>query len=391
MTGGGGVCIFGPRVARVFSGEVKGGAELQMALLAQALTAGGVRCVIVDPHAAETRDAPAGSPPVVPVAGWNTGIRGLRMLTRRVPRLLRALRAAHPSLYYARGFSALSAVPWLAARLEGVPFVLAVASDANLLAFRDRFESLYRGRSRIWDWISTIIPNELTLAFLQRSADALLVQHEGQVSLAARTGLRTVICRNIAGSELLEGTGCGRHDGPVTMVGTLSRYKGLDRLPDLIRSLPDVTFEFIGRVTDADGVKAQRSLSALPNVRISGALLRAETLRRIAKARALLNTSPWEGFPNTFLEAWAFGTPVLSLHVDPGGILERERLGICCHGDIDRLAEELRRPAHDLDPERIRAYVRDHHSGAAAVAVLTQLIPHELRREYHARTTGQEN
>ncbi|HEX9007303.1 MAG TPA: glycosyltransferase family 4 protein [Bacteroidota bacterium] len=391
VTGGGGVCIFGPRVARVFSGEVKGGAELQMALLAQALTAGGIRCVIVDPQAGDAPGEPPGSPRVVPVPGWNTGIRGLRMLTRRWPRLLRALRTARSSLYYARGFSSLSAVPWLAARLNGVPFVLAVASDADLLPFRDRFESLYRGRSGLWDWISTIIPNELVLAFLQRSADALLVQHDDQASLAERAGLRTVICRNIAGSDLVDGAGCGRHEGPVTMVGTLSRYKGLDLLPDLIRALPELTFEFIGRVTDADGVMARRVLAALPNVKFSGALPRAETLRRIAEARVLLNTSPREGFPNTFLEAWAFGTPVISLHVDPGGVLERERLGICCHGDVDRLAGELRKPGYDLDPERMRAYVRDHHSGAAAVAVLRQLIPQELRRENHARTTGQED
>ncbi len=385
VTAGGGVCIFGPKVARVFAGEVKGGAELQMALLAQALTAGGIRCVIVDPQAPETPGTPpAGVPAIVPVPGWNAGIRGLRMLTHRVPRLLRALRAVRPSLYYARGFSSLSAAPWLAARLTGVAFVLAVASDADLLSFRDRYESLYRGRAGLWDWISTIVPNELVLAFLQRSADALLVQHEGQAELAAWSGRRAIICRNIAPGAIPARSGCTGHDGPVVMVGTLSRYKGLDALPGLVQSLPELTFEFIGRATDADGVKARQALSGLPNVRFSGALSRTETLRRIAEARVLLNTSPREGFPNTFLEAWAAGTPVASLSVDPGGILERENLGICCHGDVERLAEALRNPARGLDPEQIRAYVREHFSGAAAVAVLTQLIPPEHTREYHA-------
>ena len=369
-----GVCILGPRVGRVFEGDVAGGAELQMALLARALGRSGIRCVIVDPKARSSAGTASGPCTVVAVDGWDSGIRGIRFLTHRAPGLLRALLSVRASLYYTRGFSFFSIFAWAAARLRSARFILAVASDADLLPFLDRYRSLYRGRAGLWDWISTIIPDELTRGILQRCADALLVQHEGQARMAAGKGLKARICRNIVDDDLHAAARCEPRGRSVIMVGTLSRYKGLDVLPGLIESLPDVPFEFVGRATDVDGRRMSMMLARLPNVTLHGPLPRAETVRRIACAKVLLNTSPREGFPNTFLEAWAAGTPVVSLHVDPGGILREHGLGVCCNGDLERLAAELRRETYGVDPARARAYIRDHHSGAAAVSVIAQFI-----------------
>jgi glycosyltransferase involved in cell wall biosynthesis len=95
-------------------------------------------------------------------------------------------------------------------------------------------------------------------------------------------------------------------------------------------------------------------------------LRRADTLERIAGAKVLLNVSPAEGFPNTFLEAWALGTPVVSLSVDPAGVISRYGLGFVCGGDMEVLFRLLRSGVFTVDPARLSGYVRDHHSMVAA-------------------------
>ncbi|MCA1656367.1 MAG: glycosyltransferase, partial [Actinobacteria bacterium] len=66
---------------------------------------------------------------------------------------------------------------------------------------------------------------------------------------------------------------------------------------------------------------------------------RDELIALYARAVAVVNTSGFEGFPNTFMEAWACGVPVLSLSVDPDGVIERHGLGGVAHGSLERLAE----------------------------------------------------
>jgi len=97
------------------------------------------------------------------------------------------------------------------------------------------------------------------------------------------------------------------------------------------------------------------------------------------RARALVCTSDFEGFPNTFLDAGRFGVPILSLSVDPDGVVEREGGGFVAGGNLDRLIEAVRCYANDQGQARAAGqrwhdYVRRNHNIKDRVAEFSAIV-----------------
>lgn len=95
----------------------------------------------------------------------------------------------------------------------------------------------------------------------------------------------------------------------------------------------------------------------------------------ISNAKALINTSYYEGFPNIYLEAWGTGVPVISLTVNPGDIFNKYKLGICCNGDLNRMklcieANETNR----FHKDELRAYVEKFHDFSTAAGRFLNMI-----------------
>ena len=65
----------------------------------------------------------------------------------------------------------------------------------------------------------------------------------------------------------------------------------------------------------------------IPNLNFNGYLPIGKVEQFFLKAKLFVNTSSYEGFPNSFLQAWQKGIPVVSF-VDPDSLISRNRLGI---------------------------------------------------------------
>lgn len=101
------------------------------------------------------------------------------------------------------------------------------------------------------------------------------------------------------------------------------------------------SFRMIGRAEDSDsGVELLAWVDRLPCIEYLGEMEVEEVNRQMEAAHVFVNTSDYEGFPNTFIQAWMRKVPTLSINVDPDGIISRHGLGRCC-GSLEGLKSAL--------------------------------------------------
>jgi glycosyltransferase involved in cell wall biosynthesis len=59
-------------------------------------------------------------------------------------------------------------------------------------------------------------------------------------------------------------------------------------------------------------------------------------------ALIFVNTSLYEGFPQTFIQATMNGVPIVTLHVNPENFLDTFQCGYCCNGDVELLNNKIK-------------------------------------------------
>ena len=119
-------------------------------------------------------------------------------------------------------------------------------------------------------------------------------------------------------------------DIDVLWVGNIRRVKRPDRMMELAAALPGESVHMAGgplpgeeRLYD----EMRDAAAGLSNLRFHGRLPYWEANELYGRASVLVNTSDVEGFPNSYLQAWIRGVPVVTL-IDPDGVIAREGLGV---------------------------------------------------------------
>ena len=373
------ICFFG-RVAEALKGITPGGAELQMSLLARALAGEGITIDIIDTTVLGSFNTDERIK-VWGVPGWFDGVKGLRFFTHRIPNVV-SLLLQHPAdVYYVRGLSFWYLVVLILSKYHKATFVLATAHDSDLMGFNDRYRLFYRYDKRVWEWVSNYLPTEIISTTLRRSADILLVQHNGQKRLAEALGIRAFVFKNIFSCE---SNNIKSQDGRknFVFVGALNVRKGLPNLIKIVEGCANDLFEIIGPPTDVEGRRAYEVMKALKNTIVMGMVNNDKTREFIGSAKALINTSPMEGFPNAFLEAWSMGTPVLSLRVDPDGVIEEHNLGHVFGDDVEKMKKYITNGKISFDPAALRGYVEQFHSFVDAAKEFQKILALEDNRCY---------
>nr|ABQ75994.1 hypothetical protein [uncultured haloarchaeon] len=127
--------------------------------------------------------------------------------------------------------------------------------------------------------------------------------------------------------------------------------KAPHRYLDAAERLQSEEFTLVGPPDDDEEYVStiRQRAASLSNVEYHGPVPSTEIHEYFRDRYALVNTSPAEGFPNTFLEAWRYGTPVVSLNVDPGRYVAFDRESGGADGDFDQFVSLLGSVATDID------------------------------------------
>lgn len=358
------ICFWG-NIGRALMGRTSGGGELQIALLAKALARGGHEVVVLDYETTEEFNTDDGIK-IYPIKGWNKGIRMIRTLTHRLPQLYLGLREQKADIYYCRIRDSRHIFVWWAARKVKAKFILGLASDLEIINFKIRWKYYYLTNIRnLWVFIDGIF-SEIVYPWLLHKSDAVFVQHEGQKQMLLQKGIKSIIFPNLIDLTQIPVISNPTHNYFI-YVGWLDKRKGIAEFFEVVKKAPLSTFKVIGPPRDKTGHFYYEKLKSFQNVSLLGELSHSDTLYCIANSKALISTSPMEGFPNIFIEAWAYGIPVLSLNVDPGSIIEKEELGENTHGNLDSLLQAMDDNRYTNDfAKRAKAYVEHNHGLNAA-------------------------
>jgi len=151
----------------------------------------------------------------------------------------------------------------------------------------------------------------------------------------------------------------------IAWIGIFQYQKNLGKLYEIASKLPNYYFKIAGERylhIDKETEKAIENLKKLENVVFVGFLNRKEIRVFLAEAICLLNTSRFEGFSNTYLEALSVGCPIITrCKTDPDNIVRENNLGITVERYIE-LPKAIKDLNHeDFVPEKLIEYVKKNH------------------------------
>lgn len=372
------VAIYSPSAAVVYEqwanpgtprGEdrsVPGGAAVQAALLARALSALGTRVA----HVVYPLELPSAE-----------GANGVKLVERRQPRRagpiksalaeLRAvwdsLKAADASAYVFRGSSGKLAVGALFCLVHRRRLIFSAANDLDF-----EFDRPDRSRTHL-----------AILRWSLRHADAAVLQTGHQARLAADAGCafpRAAVIPSFA--QVVQAP--ARKPEAFLWIGRVVDYKRPLPYIRLAEALPDLTFWMVLMETTETEPSMAREVHeaarALPNLELIPPQPRDGILDLMTRAHAIVSTSLFEGMPNVFLEAWARGIPVLSLDFDPDGKIETRSLGVAAEGRWDDFVggavkiNEATEESRIALAQRTRRYIEETHSPEAVARTWREVL-----------------
>lgn len=361
------ICFVAPYAYLLLTTEanipVIGGAELQQVTVARALAARGYRVSMVCLDFGQIDKITIDGITIHRAYRPDEGLPVLRFLWPRLTRMWGCLARVDADIYYQRAAGMLTGIVAAFCKRYHKKSLFAVASNFD---FTDSSVTIRYKRDR---WL---------YEYGVRHVDRVLVQNREQAKLCLQEfGRKSDLVPNCYPAP----TVLPRKPGSeILWVSTIRRIKRPNLFLDLARALPEYRFTMVGgpagdesRIYDLIRADAE----TLSNVNFIGFVPYSRIDEYFDRAALFLNTSESEGFPNTFLQAWARATPTISFF-DCGARSDGAEVGqsVDSWPEMREAVENLmtNEDQREAKGTNCRRYVERHHSVRRVVDRYTEVF-----------------
>jgi len=242
----------------------------------------------------------------------SAGLPVVRFIYPRITGLWRALKKADADIYYQSCAGAQTGIVAYFCKKYGRKLVFRIAHDTDCIPGEELIT--YKRDKRIYQYGI-------------KNADLVVAQSTQQQALLANNYTIESPVINMA-VETPSATNLER-DIDILWVNNIREFKRPELCVELARMNPQLNFVMIGgSCTGSEALfsRITKESKLVDNLDYKGFVPYHEVNNYYQRSKLFVNTSDSEGFPNSFLQAWIRGAPVISFF-DPDGIIERERLG----------------------------------------------------------------
>lgn len=326
------ICFVAPMTWPVLAGDTRikivGGAEVQQSIIARALAARGYRVSMICHDYGQPDKAVVDGITVYKAHRPDEGVPVVRYVYPRMTAVWQALKRVNADIYYQRTSDVVTAVTALFCRMHGKKSIYAGASDMD---FVPGSEEMQYARDKA------------VYRFGLRRMDQVVVQNKVQLeTLRSNFGREAPLVRSCYAPPA--GARAERH-GYVLWAAVMRETKQPEIAFEIAKRLPHLRFVMVGGNELGRGREYFEKVAAqakdVPNLEFVGFVPYSRVDEYFNGARILLNTSCFEGFPNTFLQAWSRGLPTVCF-IDPESTEEGERVATTAR-NVDEACERVSR------------------------------------------------
>lgn len=238
--------------------------------------------------------------------------------------LLNILKEIQPDVIYQRVASAYTGIGAYYARHNDCKIVWHISSDADVSKQKIQLKK---------DMISRYIDQKF-LQYGIRNVDRIIAQTNTQAQILSDNYQRKVdaIIPNFHPLPTEEITKL--LPIKVVWIANLKKIKQPEIFIKLAKDLEhinNVEFIMIGSMQGSSkwAENIRQSIKDAINLKYVGETSQSQVNAVLANSHILVNTSEYEGFSNTFIQAWMRMVPVVSLNVNPDKLLDNGKLGFC--------------------------------------------------------------